>query len=137
MNHVNAAAPDNAQKAVNYLSQMALEACSSGLVGYFMARVFTHINPIHGAVFCAISVPVSRVVDLAMEKIFNRNGASDESKVIGKVLSFAISTAISAGVATAIGFPLTFQASLIMGVALFAGWCLVEINLAAFRALTR
>lgn len=134
---INIGAPDSGQRTVNYLSQTLLEMAGSAAIGYYMSHIFKLVNPVHGAVFCAVSVPVSRIVDHVMDNIFNRAGASTESKIVGKVISYAISTAISAGVATLIGFPITFHASLMMGVAIFAGYCLITITLAALQTLVK
>lgn len=115
----------NIQDGLNFLSKMAIEAACSAGVGYCMARAFSIMNPVHGAVFCAVSIPVSYLVHTVTRQIFERAGSNQDSRFVGKVVSFVLSAAISGAVATAIGVPITLSVSLIMSIALVAGWVLV------------
>lgn len=116
---------NNIQDGVNFLSKMAIEAACSAGVGYLMARAFSIMNPVHGAVFCAVSIPVSYAVHMVTKQIFERSGSNQDSRFVGKVVSFVLSAAITGVVATAIGVSVTLPVSLIMSVALVAGWVLV------------
>lgn len=114
------------QDGVNYLSIIAIEsACSAG-VGYFMARAFSIMNPVHGAIFCAVSIPVSHLVHIVAREIFERPGSNTESVLVGRIVSFVLSAVISGAIATAIGVSISVPVSLIMSIALIAGWIIVS-----------
>lgn len=132
---MNSHAVSSPQKTVNYLSQMAIEMTVSGGIGYLMGHAFKLANPLNIGVFCAVSVPVSRLVGTVTDAVFNGQGASNESRFVGQIVNFVLTTVISSAIATAIGFPFTFHASVVTGVALFVGWCLVTITLQAIRSM--
>jgi len=116
---------NNIQDGMNFVSKIAIEAVCSAGVGYCMARAFSIMNPVHGAVFCAVSLPVAYLVHMATKQIFERAGSNQDSRFVGKVVSFVLSAAISGVVATALGVTISLPVSLIMSVALVAGWILV------------
>lgn len=106
--------PSNLQTTMNSVADSAVTMSIAASVGYCCARVFTSVNPVHGAVFCAVSSLVTKFVNPIFEKFFAGKGANEASKMLGVGLSIVSGIAASAAVSTAFGFPITFYAGFVL-----------------------
>lgn len=100
---------------VNKFSDVVMHAGASAFAGALCSRAFHLLNPVHGAVFCAIASVVSHIVDPIFHAIFvgqNISRANDSSLVLGSMLSLVTGTAISALCSTQLGYPITFPMGL-------------------------
>lgn len=99
---------------VNTASSTVLSVGLAAALGYGAAKIFTKINPVHGAVFAATSALVSKIVQPIFDKIFAGPGANDASKAVGVVVGQAAGIGISAAICTGLGYPITFEVALIL-----------------------
>jgi hypothetical protein len=116
----------NIRNIINQASDTVLNSAAAAGIGYLCARAFMAINPVHVAVASAISVVVSKVTDPIFDKIFAGEKASKASKFLGNVLNITTSVAASAGIATALGFEVSFASFLYVN----------AVTIAAFAAVT-
>ena len=107
------------QRGINPLEPILHMSAAAGL-GYLCARAFAIMDPIHAAVFSASAMVVAKIVSPIFENAFAGWGASDGRKTIGFVLGSATAIAISAGVSTALGFPVTFGAGVMLTSTIYA-----------------
>lgn len=112
---------DSVQSVVNNISSIALQVAASSGIGYLCARAFTSVNPVHGAIFCGITVVVSKIVSPIFDAIFNRPGANQASKVLGDVCSIGTAIGGSAAIARGLGYPITFHSGLVLAGSTFLG----------------
>ena len=103
-----------AVKCVNFTSGAAVNAASSGVLGYLGARIFTSIDPLHGGVFGVVSALVSSVTKPLFEKIFEQPGADENAKCVGQILNTVVGIAVSLSICGALGFQLTLETAVIL-----------------------
>lgn len=108
------------QGAINRASEILVEASVMGAAGYLGSYMFNVVDPVHGAVFCAISSVVSKITDLVFGRIFNGEGANNASKFVGKVLSTATSVGAAAYLATYAGFSISLGAGVVLTASMVA-----------------
>jgi hypothetical protein len=97
---------------INTASDYFISACTSGAVGYLGARMFTSINPVHGAVFCALASLVSRIVSPVFKDIFNGKGSNMASRAFGEVAKAITSITVSSAICTAAGLALPYASAI-------------------------
>lgn len=115
---------------VNKAASTVVEMGVCAGVGYLGARLFNIINPVHGAVYAATAVLVSKITEPLFEKIFGGPEANEDSKFLGRVINIGVCVGISGAISTAIGFPISFGA----GIAL---WVIVVITRTAIDAINK
>lgn len=116
--------PTPIRNCINHSAELAVNMSVLAAVGYCCARVFTRINPVHGAVFAASSCLTANLINPIFNKIFASEDSNEASKFFGNVLTIGTGIAASAALSTALGFPMTFSAGLVLAmcipVAIFA-----------------
>lgn len=123
------------QKCINTTSETALQMSAGAVVGYLCARAFTVINPVHGAVFCAATTIVSKLITPVFEGVFSRPGANEASKLLGGIFSTGAGIAASAALSTAAGFQITFASGLVLLCSILAVKILAVLGLAVATAI--
>lgn len=101
----------NVTNVVNAACNTAVNAGWGAVGGYLLARMFTTINPVNGAVFGAVASVVSSVTNPVLKAIFEGKNSNDASKFIGKVLNITASIAASAHISGALGYPVSLKAA--------------------------
>jgi hypothetical protein len=108
------------QKCLNYSAEVITPIVAAGGMGYLCARLFLTIDPVHAAVFSASASLISTAITPFFEKNFCGWAASDASKICGRILGIGTAIALSAAASTVLGFPITFNAGLIITGTIFA-----------------
>lgn len=111
----SAHAVDPAVTVLNRGSELILDGLGNACLGYFAAATFTVINPIQGAIFCAVNAVVSKAFNFLVGDLKDNPGLNLASWLLIRGIEITICATISATVCTfLIGFPLTFEAALIL-----------------------
>lgn len=124
--------PVQTHNCINLAAEVVFSTSAAAGVGYFCARAFSLIDPVHAAVFSAATYLVSSIIIPIFEKAFGGWFATDASKITGNILGMGTAIAISSGISTALGFPITFNA----GVALSCSIVAVATFVAIAREMT-
>lgn len=120
---------DPVQKFVNNAADTAVHMSIAGTAGYLCARTFFSMNPVHGAVFSALTSLVFKVVKPIFASLFAGEGSNDSSKFIGIILSVSTGVLASAIISTTIGFPISFSAGLVLSCTVVALTTLAQMVL--------
>ncbi len=130
--------PSFIQSTANNISHLALSMTFGASIGYFLTRSFTRISPVQGGVLAAVTILFkSLIMDRIFNKIFQGPGATAESRLVGHLASFAVSCAIVGVASTAIGFPITFSAGVIVWGSCLAGEVLTIVALAVVAQVAK
>jgi ABC-type polysaccharide/polyol phosphate export permease len=120
------------QNVVNTGADTVLNCGAAAGIGYLTARVFmSSLNPVHAAVVSAISVLVSKVANPVFDYVFTSSDTNKACKFLGNVLNITASVAASAGIASAIGFPVSFSAFLCLNAITIVALSVIALGLVA------
>ena len=103
-------------RCINQVSSAAVGAAASGAFGYMGARLFTTIDPIHGAVFGIVSRLVSDVVHSILNKILLPPGANNEAQIVVWALNVSIGVAVSLIICGYLGFQFTVETAITLAI---------------------
>ena len=92
---------------VNQFSDKAIGPLAHGTIGFLAASRFTSIDPIDGAGFGLAFALVTDIATSIFNQIFERPGASENSKMVGRVLNFVFSISVTLSICAAFGIQLT------------------------------
>jgi len=121
--------------STNQIAPTVLGMGLAGGFGYFATKTFLKTKPWHGAVFCATSVLVAKVVDPLFQKAFSGYGKSDANKAMGFFLSTGTGVAVSTILTTGVGYPIKFKTGLILAGSMLAAQILVILSVVAVKRL--
>jgi len=105
----------DAQVQCNPICTYGCSAFTGASIAYGMAWLFTAIDPVVAAGFGATNALVGPVIDSATDRVLGDQQSSIAS-VIKFAVSFFTSTAISVSIASALGFAITVESALTLGV---------------------
>lgn len=97
------------RQIMNTASDFAVTSAFTAAVGYMAARIFTSLNPLHGALYCGVASLVSRAVSPVMDKLFSGERANAASKFLGEILSIGSVVVISSLISVAAGFTVPYM----------------------------
>ena len=94
-------------QAINRVSNVALYMGTEASIGYFCARFFTKVNPLHSAALSASSCLLSAIVKSVLGNLFSNAEFSPQTKFVGALAIHGLSIIATAGLASLAGCPLT------------------------------
>lgn len=114
---------------VNVASQLVVQSALNGATGYLGARLFTSINPMHGGAFGLLSFLISKVTEPIFDGIFQQQGATNATKMLGYVLHVTATIGLTIAACSVLGFSMTLSTAAILIISQIAAWILGSIVL--------
>lgn len=130
---LNATQRNTINKACDGLIQMGIAAG----IGYLSSWAFKICQPTHGAVFFAVSTLVYQLTRPFFDSIFAGPGSNEASRFVGVAVSLGAGVGASAFITTALGFPITFNAGLILTCSVIALNIILSCGNTALREITK
>lgn len=87
---------DRNREAINFTSALAVSIIRAGTIGYFLGHIVKPLDPLYSSAFCALLIPINRIVCVMTKRLFDGEGANVQSQAMERLAYFSLSVSISA-----------------------------------------